>query len=88
MSRRILKTRINIDGSVVAVYSDDLLPILRKVGRVEIRRASHVEPTPDGQWEADLSPMNGPRLGPFSMRGQALDAEAKWLDENIISVGR
>ena len=41
------------------------------------RRASHVEPDADGRWWADLSPVAGPRLGPFEVRSAALDAEPR-----------
>ena len=29
-----------------------------------------------------LAPVNGPRLGPFVLRTEALDAERVWLEEN------
>jgi len=66
------------DGAVGFVYEDALRGLLA-LGRVAIRRASHVEPTPDGQWTADLGPMEGPVLGPFETRAAALDAERAWL---------
>ena len=54
---------------------------------VEIRRASHVEPTADGQWTADLSPIDGgPLLGPFPMRAEALAAEAEWITARLASL--
>ena len=31
---------------------------------------SHVEPVTGGQWVADMKPVDGPLLGPFSMRSQ------------------
>ena len=49
------------------------------LGTVNIRRASHVEPTTEGRWTADLSPVGGPMLGPFALRSEALDAEQQWL---------
>jgi hypothetical protein len=55
---------------------------LTSLGRVVIRRASHVEPDADGRWLADLSPVDGPVLGPFERRSTALDAECRWLREN------
>lgn len=55
---------------------------LTSLGRLAIARGSHVEPTTDGQWTADLSPVNGPLLGPFAQRSQALDAERVWLEQN------
>lgn len=35
------------------------------------------------QWQADLSPSNGPTLGPFHKRQDAIDAEIAWLNENL-----
>ena len=32
--------------------------------------------------EADLSPVGGPMLGPFSKRSQALNAEQDWLNSH------
>jgi len=42
-------------GKVTAIYSDDLADLAGKASRVEIRRASHVEPTSDGQWAATMN---------------------------------
>ncbi len=68
---------ISIDGTCQSVYDETV--DLRLLGPMEIRRASHVEPTPDGQWTADMRPLAGPILGPFSTRSQALTAEVAWL---------
>jgi hypothetical protein len=65
-------------GQVRALYTDDL--DLATLGRPVIRRASHVEPGPDGRWSADLRPVGGPVLGPFDRRSQALEAEQDWLE--------
>ena len=67
------------DGSVRTVYSE--LVDLHALGRPTIRRGSHVEPTADGRWTADLSPVAGPLLGPFDSRSAALTAELSWLRE-------
>ncbi len=67
------------DGSVAFLYEDALRPLL-DLGPTTITRASHVEPTPDGRWTADLAPSGGPRLGPFTLRQAALDAERGWLE--------
>lgn len=75
------KILISTEGAISFVYADDLRGILRQ-GVADIKRASTVEPTPDGQWEADLSPTFGPVLGPFDTRAAALAAEVKWLEEN------
>ena len=65
-------------GSVRCLYAEAI--DLRRLGTLQIERASHVEPTTEGQWVADLSPVGGPTLGPFDNRGQALAAEAAWLE--------
>ena len=52
------------------------------LGDLQIRRASHVEPDEDGKWWADLSPVGGPKLGPFARRSEALDTEVAWLRLN------
>jgi len=76
------KIRIAPDGSITFVYRDGLRGLLRH-GKSEIRRASHVEPTDDCRWTADLSPVGGPVLGPFDDRESALQAEVAWLKENL-----
>lgn len=38
---------------------------------------------PEGWW-ADMLPVYGPVLGPFSTRQEALDAEVVWLSEHHI----
>lgn len=67
-------------GTIRCVYDESL--DLSSIGRVSISRGSHVEPTPDGQWTADLSPVNGPMLGPFVTRTDALTAEVNWLRDH------
>ncbi len=65
-------------GAVRAVYAE--LIDLAALDRPVIARASHVEPTPDGRWTADLRPVIGPVLGPFDRRSDAIDAETAWLE--------
>lgn len=69
------------DGTVDFLYDDALRPLLEE-GDFTIRRASHVEPTADGQWQVDLSPVGGPSLPPTAHRSDALAAEAAWLNRN------
>lgn len=69
---------IDPQGQVRGIYAE-AIP-LACLGKPSIRRASHVEPTADGGWEADLSPVGGPRLGPFAQRSDALAAELAWLE--------
>jgi hypothetical protein len=68
---------IQSGGVVRCLYAETI--DLATLGPLSIERVSHVEPTPDGQWLADLSPVMGPVLGPFSQRSVALAAEAAWL---------
>ena len=72
------------DGAVRFVYSDALAGLLSK-GEARTARASHVEPGPGG-WFADLAPVRGPKLGPFGLRQEALDAEVRWLTAHEIPV--
>jgi hypothetical protein len=81
-----MKLRITPDGDIVFIWNDKLKDLL-DLGESEIVRASHVEPTKDGRWAADLSPSNGPTLGPFSTRGEALNAEVQWLEGNNLGRG-
>jgi len=67
-------------GTVRCIYSEQL--DLAALGAPTITRGSHVEPTGDGRWTADLSPVAGPMLGPFNSRSQALTAEVRWLEEH------
>jgi hypothetical protein len=72
-------------GGIRCLYGEEIE--LRQLGEVSIIRGSHVEPTTDGQWTADLSPMDGPILGPFAGRSAALDAEIKWLLDHWLLPG-
>ena len=102
-----MKIIFNPSGSARTIYGEEI--DLTQLGTVELRRASHVEPTteltskarawlfdkyeeldnhlasaaPDKcYWWADMLPMNGPVLGPFDTRSQALVAEVAWLEEH------
>ena len=65
------------DGAVRCLYDESI--DLSSLGRPVITRGSHVEPDRHGQWHADLAPCNGPKLGPFDQRSEALAAERRWL---------
>ena len=67
-------------GNVRCLYGEAIE--LATLGPLQIARASHVEPTADGQWWADLSPLSGPLLGPFPCRSEALAAEVAWITEH------
>ncbi len=77
---------IEASGMVRCVFGEAI--DLGKLGRLSIRRGSHVEPTPDGQWTADLAPVQGPLLGPFPTRTAALNAEVTWLQEHWLLPSR
>ena len=65
------------------IYSDDLAPLLDE-GSATVTRVSHVEPShQNGRhgWTADMTPVDGPVLGPFWTRAEALDAEHVWLQQ-------
>lgn len=70
-------------GHIRCLYGEAIE--LSQLGRLTIHRASHVEPDEEGRWFADLSPLQGPSLGPFESRSQALAAEEDWLIENWLS---
>lgn len=74
--------KVAAGGRIRAIYDDALSPLVAQGAVVTITRASHVEPTPDGLWTADMSPSAGPLLGPFTTRAQALEAEVRWLKEH------
>ena len=80
MSSNRIKIKISLDGTLTAIYSDALVPLLSQ-GIAKIRRASHVEPSTDGSgWTADMSPVDGPKFGPFTTRQAALNAEVDYLE--------
>ena len=63
------------NGDLRMIYHDDIAPLLT-MGESRIVRASHVEPAAQG-WTADM--VDGPTLGPFALRQDALAAEVEWL---------
>ena len=80
-----MKLIIDGSGNARCIY-DEKIPI-HSLGQIKIRRGSHVEPVPGGQWIADMKPVDGPILGPFSMRSQALAAERRWLEKHWLPQG-
>ena len=65
-------------GDIRSIYTDDF-PWL-ELGKALVQRASHVEPDHLGLWWADLSLSNGPKIGPFARRADAISAEIRWLE--------
>ena len=78
-----MKLLVQPDGTVRAIYGEAI--DLAVLGQVTIQRASHVEADAQGRWLADLSPVNGPMLGPFDRRSEALDAEHRWLEQHWLT---
>jgi hypothetical protein len=68
---------VDSGGGVRCIYDEAL--DLREIGRLQITRASHVEPDRDGFWWADMGPVGGPVLGPYGSRSEAIQAERGWL---------
>ena len=71
---------VRADGSVRCLYDEAIE--LAALGRLSIARGSSVEPDRTGRWFADLFPVQGPMLGPFRCRSEALAAERCWLEEH------
>ena len=76
------RIKVDITGLVTFIWHDDLACLLGE-GKGTVMRASHVEPNAEGKWTADLSPVGGPKFGPYVLRQTALDAEVQWLDDNM-----
>ncbi len=71
------------DGTVTSLYDETI--DLGQLGKLNIIRASHVEPDELGRWWADLSPVGGPKFGPFTARSRALTAEREELERRLSS---
>jgi hypothetical protein len=74
---------VGCDGGVKCIYDEAL--DLREIGKLQITRASHVEPDSGGDWRADMGPSGGPVLGPFRSRTEALGAEREWLSSATLA---
>ncbi len=77
---------VDASGGVRCVYGEEL--DLREFGKLQITRASHVEPDRDGFWWADMGPVSGPVLGPYGRRSEALGAERGWLRARLPPASR
>ena len=71
---------VGVDGMARCIYDEAVE--LREIGKLQITRASHVEPDAEGFWWADMGPVDGPVLGPYGSRSEALGAEREWLLTN------
>jgi hypothetical protein len=74
---------IESTGNARCIYNESL--DLTSLGQLTIARGSHVEPNEVGEWFADLAPVEGPLLGPFQHRSEALNAEAEWLESHWVA---
>jgi hypothetical protein len=68
---------VDAGGLIKCIYDEAL--DLREIGKLQITRASHVEPDAEGYWWADMGPFEGPMLGPYGSRSEALGAEREWV---------
>jgi hypothetical protein len=75
---------VDAGGGVRCIYDESL--DLRALGKLQITRASHVEPDTEGCWFADMGPIGGPVLGPFGNRSEALAAERGWLAPELFGI--
>lgn len=75
---------IGPDGMLSFVYDDQLQPLM-EAGNRSVKRASRVEPTREGEWMVDLDLVGGPQLGPFRLRGEAIQAEMDWLKSRLMN---
>lgn len=80
MSGSAVELVVVCGGDVKTIYNEQI--DLAQLGRLSVRRGSYVEPTAGGQWSADLAPCDGPVLGPFTTRSEAIAAEIAWLTEH------
>lgn len=85
MSDSLLSWSVVVEpsGTIRMIYNE--LVDAFALGEVDIRRGSHVEPCEDGYWYADLSPVQGPRLGPYLHRSRAVEAELQWLNHHWLN---
>ena len=81
MEEQVMDLLIHPGGTICCIYGEEI--DLSALGVMTIRRASFVEPDEQGRWWVDLSPVGGPRRGPYSCRSQALAGEAAWLAAHL-----
>lgn len=74
------KLSINRSGSITAIYDDVHADLMAK-GKAQVRRASAVEPAPDGGWTATMT--DGTVLGPYRLRSETLTAEVAYLESKL-----
>lgn len=85
MTSTAMQLVIELGGAVRCIYSEEL--DFAALGSPAISRASHVEPDQQGCWWANLSPVGGGILGPYTQRSAALEAEHEWLVRHWLNPG-
>jgi hypothetical protein len=75
---------VDAGGDVQCIYDEAL--DLRELGKLQITRASHVEPDAEGYWWADMGPVDGPMLGPYGCRSEALKSEIRWMADSALPI--
>lgn len=75
--------KIRQDGSVLYIFDDDIHALFSEHGSARVTRASDVEPTEDGRWQAHMR--DGVSLPPQTRRSAALKAEVKYLEGTVLS---
>lgn len=76
---------IQPDGTIVYIHNDTVASDFKSLGKIQIKRASNVEPTANGEWNVDLSPVGGPESleQVFDNRTVALAEEVAYLKANF-----
>jgi hypothetical protein len=74
------------DGIIYSIYDDALVPLFDDAKKVDVQRASHVEPEPGLRvgWFADMTPCGGPVMRYFKTRKGALDAEVRYINQHVV----
>lgn len=80
-----MKIFVRPNGDAQCLYSDQIP--LGSLGKLDIKRASHVEPDPEvpGKWYVDLGPVGGPRISGYATRAEALAFEEDWLNTRMVT---
>ena len=80
-AKKPLRVVVEADGALSFIYTDELRPLV-DLGHAATCRVSNVEPDGDG-WSAQM--VDGPKLGPFRLRSEALDAEVAYLEARLFT---
>jgi hypothetical protein len=80
--QKTFKLSISRSGSITAIYDDAHADLMAK-GTAQVRRASNVEPAPQGGWLATMT--DGTVLGPYRLRSTALAEEVKYLESKLFA---